>query len=341
MRRETESTAAGLKNRSVPLKTAIDCSIDRHRSFEADFWDRKGKTKVNSYDVYFPHLGIGIRHLVNSISPFGFRIAFYGIIIAIGMLIGILVASRDYQNRGGKADDIQDFALYTIVLAILGARAYYVIFEWGYYSKHPAEILMTRHGGLAIYGGVLTSILCCFLFTRWRKLRFLNMADSGVIGLILGQAIGRWGNFFNAEAFGGYTDSFFAMRLREDIVNQNMLTRSVLDREILVDGVRYIQVHPTFLYESAWNFAVFLFLLLWSRSGKKLFEGQIFFLYLGLYGFGRFFIEGLRTDSLLLWGTKLAVSQLLSAFLVLLSLAAHILMLRRRKEREENPGGNS
>lgn len=273
-----------------------------------------------NYDIYFPHLGIGIEHLRNSISPFGFRIAFYGILIGIGMILGILVASLDYRRRGRNPDEIQDFALYAIIFSVLGARAYYVIFQWDYYSQHPAEILAIRNGGLAIYGGVLAAILCCAVFTRLRKLSFFDIADSGVLGLILGQAIGRWGNFFNAEAFGGYTDSLLAMRIRQSIVNPNMLGGDVMQHIRHIDGVDYIQVHPTFLYESCWNLLVFLLLLFFSR--RKKFEGEIFFLYLGLYGLGRFFIEGLRADSLLFFGTGIAVSQALSLLLVLLSIVS-------------------
>lgn len=271
-----------------------------------------------NYDLYFPNLGIGIEHLRNSISPFGFRIAFYGIIIGIGMLLGFLVAGYDYKRHGRNPDDIQDFGLYTVIFAILGARAYYVIFEWDYYSKHLNEILNIRQGGLAIYGGVITSIIACFLFSRWRKLNPLELADSGVIGLILGQAIGRWGNFFNAEAFGGYTNSFLQMRIKLSIVNPNMLDADVLKHVVNVSGVEYIQVHPTFFYESMWNLMVFL--ILFMTSPKKRFNGQIFCMYLGLYGLGRFFIEQLRTDSLLLWGTSIPVSQALSAGLVLISI---------------------
>lgn len=285
--------------------------------------------KFENYDIYFPHLGLGIERLKNSIAPFGFRIAYYGIIIGIGMILGIIAASYDYKRRGRKVEDIQDFALYAIILSVLGARAYYVLFQWDYYAQHPMEILAIRNGGLAIYGGVITAILTCFVFTKIRKLRFLDMADSGVIGLILGQAVGRWGNFFNAEAFGAYTDSLFAMRIKESIVNPGMLGGNVLEHLQNVAGVDYIQVHPTFLYESCWNLLVFLFLFLYSS--RKKFEGQNFFLYLLLYGLGRFFIEGLRTDSLLLWGTQIPVSQALS--LVLLVFSGICLFAFSRKNR--------
>lgn len=288
------------------------------------------------YDLYFPHLQIGIKHLVNHISPFGFTIAFYGIIIGFGMLLGMLVASKEYVRCGYKADDIQDFALFVIILGVIGARIYYVIFEWDYYSQHLMEIPNIRQGGLAIYGGVLTAIATCIVFCKKKKLDFFPMADAGVLGLILGQAMGRWGNFFNAEAFGGYTNSLFAMRIKEAIVNPSMINDNVAAHLQNIDGISYVQVHPTFLYESVWNLCVFFFLLWFSR--RKKFKGQIFFLYLGLYGLGRFFIEGLRADSLMLFGTGIAVSQALSLVLVIVSIVLQYLFLKRVKYEEIQRG---
>ena len=284
---------------------------------------------MENYDLYFPHLGIGIEKLQNSISVFGFSIAFYGIIIGIGMLLGMSVATRDYGKHGHKVEDIQDFALIVIILGVIGARHYYVIFEWEYYAKHLAEIPNIRQGGLAIYGGVLTAIATCIVFCKKRKLQFLPMADSGVIGLILGQAIGRWGNFFNAEAFGGYTDSLLAMRIKESIVNPGMLNSNVLANLQYISGTSYIQVHPTFFYESVWNLSVFAFLYFYSK--KKSYDGQIFLFYLMLYGFGRFFIEGLRADSLMFFGTNIAVSQMLSLFLFVISIIAQVLLYAKKK----------
>lgn len=284
---------------------------------------------TDNYDIYFPHLGIGVEHLGNSISVFGFRIAYYGIIIGIGMLMGVLIASYDYKRRGQKSEDIEDLALYSIIFAILGARAYYVIFEWDYYSQHLGEILNLRQGGLAIYGGILTGILCCVIFCYRRKVKFFSIADSAVLGLLTGQLIGRWGNFFNAEAFGRYTDSLLAMRIKESIVNPNMLNENVLTHAIRIGDEMFIQVHPTFFYESVWNLCTLIFL--WITGPKKKFNGQIFWEYLMFYGMGRFWIEGLRTDSLLLWGTNIAVSQALSGALAVLGLAMVLRGVRKAK----------
>lgn len=270
------------------------------------------------YDLRFVHLGITIEHLQNHITIFGFSIAFYGIIIGIGMLLGITLAARDAERRGIGEDTIYDFALLGIVFGVIGARLYYVFFQWDNYRGNLFEILNLRAGGLAIYGGVIGGILSLMFYCKRKKQNFLNLADSLILGVLVGQILGRWGNFFNAEAFGRYTDSLFAMQLRRDIVNPIMIDSALLQHLVRVNGVDYIQVHPTFLYESVWNLCLLLFLL-WYRP-KKRFTGEIFFLYLGGYGLGRVWIEGLRTDSLLVPGTGIAVSQALAGICVLVAL---------------------
>lgn len=270
------------------------------------------------YDLRFVHLGITIQHLQNHITIFGFSIAFYGIIIGIGMLLGITLAARDAERRGIGEDTVYDFALLGIVCGVIGARLYYVFFRWDNYRGNLLEILNLRAGGLAIYGGVIGGILSLMFYCKRKKQNFLNLADSLILGVLVGQILGRWGNFFNAEAFGRYTDSLFAMQLRRDIVNPIMINSALLQHLVRVNGVDYIQVHPTFLYESVWNLCLLLFLL-WYRP-KKRFTGEMFFLYLGGYGLGRVWIEGLRTDSLLVPGTGIAVSQALAGVCVLVAL---------------------
>ena len=286
-------------------------------------------------DISFVHLGITIENLKNQISVFGFSIAYYGIIIGIGMLTGIWVAQNDAKRRGQDPDIYLDFALYGIIFAIIGARLYYVIFEWDMYKDNLLQIFNLRAGGLAIYGGVIGAVLTLIVFTRKRKVSFFSMADSGVLGLITGQIIGRWGNFFNCEAFGGYTDSLLAMRIKRSLVNENMLNADVLNHLIVENGVEYIQVHPTFLYESLWNLGVLMFML-WYRKRKK-FDGEMLWIYLAGYGLGRFWIEGLRTDQLILFGTGIAVSQGLSLILVLASVGVLIYhycrLFKRQKEK--------
>lgn len=282
-------------------------------------------------DISFVNLGITIEHLRNSITIFGFRIAFYGIIIGIGMLAGMAVAFSDAKRRGQDPDMYLDFALYAIIFSIIGARLYYVIFEWDMYKDNLLQILNLRAGGLAIYGGVIGAVLTLLVFTRIKKVSFFSMADSGVLGLITGQIIGRWGNFFNCEAFGGYTDNPLAMRIKMSLVNPSMISQELLDRQIVENGTVYIQVHPTFLYESLWNLGVLLFML-WYRKRKR-FDGEMLWLYFLGYGLGRVWIEGLRTDQLKLPGTPLAVSQLLSAVLVVT--AAGVIAYHRGKMRTQ------
>lgn len=280
-------------------------------------------------DISFVHLGMEIEHLKNHITVFGFDIAYYGIIIGLGMLAGIWVAQRDARRRGQDPELYLDFALYGIIFSIIGARLYYVMFEWNYYKDNLLQIFNLRAGGLAIYGGVIGAVLTLTVFTRIRKQSFFSMADSGVLGLVTGQIIGRWGNFFNTEAFGGYTDSLLAMRIKLSLVNPNMLNEDVLSHKIVENGVEYIQVHPTFLYESLWNLGLLCFML-WYRKRKK-FDGEMLAIYLFGYGLGRFWIEGLRTDQLILFGTGIPVSQALSLVLALAAAAVLLYHYRKRK----------
>lgn len=286
---------------------------------------------MNGADIRFVHLGITINHLKSSISVFGFRIAFYGIIIGIGMLAGLWIAQSDAKRRGQDPELYLDFALYAIICSIIGARLYYVIFEWDYYKNNLLQIFNLRAGGLAIYGGVIAGTITMIVYTRMKKVSFFSMADTGVLGLVTGQIIGRWGNFFNCEAFGGYTDSLLAMRIRRALVNDNMLNADVLSHKIVENGVEYIQVHPTFFYESCWNLCLLLFML-WFRRYKK-YDGQMLWIYLFGYGIGRFWIESLRTDQLILFGTGLPVSQALS--LVLILVAAGNLIWRGYRHRQK------
>ena len=286
---------------------------------------------MNGADIRFVHLGITINHLKSSISVFGFRIAFYGIIIGIGMLAGLWIAQSDAKRRGQDPELYLDFALYAIICSIIGARLYYVIFEWDYYKNNLLQIFNLRAGGLAIYGGVIAGTITMIVYTRMKKVSFFSMADTGVLGLVTGQIIGRWGNFFNCEAFGGYTDSLLAMRIRRALVNDNMLNADVLNHRIVENGVEYIQVHPTFFYESCWNLCLLLFMLLFRRYKK--YDGQMLWIYLFGYGIGRFWIESLRTDQLILFGTGLPVSQALS--LVLILVAAGNLIWRGYRHRQK------
>ncbi len=281
--------------------------------------------------IDFPNLGIHLKNVGQSISVFGFEIAFYGIIIGLAVMAGILMAAYEAKRTGQNPDTYYDLAIYAVIFSVIGARLYYVIFSWDQYKNDLLSIFNIRQGGLAIYGAVIAAVTTVLIYCRIKTLSFRQMTDTAVLGLILGQIIGRWGNFFNREAFGEYTDNLLAMRLPLDAVRRSDVTELMWENLKEIEGVAYIQVHPTFLYESLWNLGV-LILLLWWRKRKK-FEGEIFLLYLFGYGVGRFWVESLRTDQLLIPGIGFPVSQALAAVLVVIST---VLIIRMRKAAKVN-----
>lgn len=280
--------------------------------------------------IRFPHLGIYLPNVGKIISVFGFDIAYYGITIAIAMIVGISIALHEAKRTGQNQDTYLDLLMLTMLTSVVGARIYYVIFSWSNYKDNLGEILNIRNGGLAIYGGIIAGVVTVFVYSKITKMKFLQIADTVCMGLAAGQIIGRWGNFFNREAFGEYTNNLLAMQLPVSAVRKNEITSAMWNHVVTIGGVEYIQVHPTFLYEGLWNFMVLLFLF-WFRKRKK-FEGELFFCYLAGYGVGRFWIESLRTDQLLLPGIHVPVSQMLSAVLVIVSLS--VIICKRRKNRE-------
>lgn len=263
---------------------------------------------MNSMEIAFPNLGIYLQNIPKSFTVFGFEITLYGCIIAIGIILGILLVEYIARKTGQNPEIYWEFAIYAVIFSVIGARLYYVAFSWDRFKDDLGSIFNTRTGGMAIYGAVIAAFITLFVFAKRKKLNPFLMGDTGVFGLILGQIIGRFGNFTNREAFGEYTDGLFAMRIPIEDVRSFEITDKIAAH--ITEGVNYIQVHPTFLYESMWNVLV-LMIMLCFRKYKK-FQGEICLLYLGGYGLGRFFIEGLRTDQLLLPGTTIAVSQLLA-----------------------------
>ena len=269
--------------------------------------------------ISFPNLGIVIENLPKSISVFGrFDIAFYGIIIGLGIAMGYIVASFQAARTGQDKEVYLDFAMYAVVVSIIGARIYYVVFSWDDYKDDIIQVFNLRAGGLAIYGGVIGGIITAIVYTKIKKMKFPLLADTACVGLLTGQIIGRWGNFFNREAFGDYTNNLFAMRLSTYDVNQNAITKKMLEMAEEGNYVGFIQVHPTFLYESVWNLILLICILLYTKHKK--FDGELFLMYMGGYGLGRAFIEGLRTDQLTLGDTGIAVSQVLAFALFVTSL---------------------
>lgn len=281
-------------------------------------------------NINFPNLGIHLKNVGQTISVFGFEIAYYGIIIGLGVLAGIAIAAFLAKKTGQDPDTYYDLALYAVILSVLGARIYYVIFSWDSYKDDLLSIFNIRQGGLAIYGGVITAIITVYVYAKVKKIPFGLMTDTAGPGLILGQIIGRWGNFFNREAFGDYTDNLFAMQLPVDAVRSSDITEKMMEHMDVIDGIRYIQVHPTFFYESLWNVCVLVIMLWWVK--RKQFDGQVFLIYLFGYGVGRFWIEGLRTDSLMLFGSGLRVSQALALVMAIGAIAINFIMLKKNKK---------
>ena len=280
--------------------------------------------------ICFPHLGIVLPHVGRSFSVFGIEITYYGVILAIAMVAGINMSMMVARRTGQNEDMYFNFAIIAIVCSVLGARIYYVAFSWEYYRVHPEQILNFRGGGLAIYGGILAGILTSAIYAALRRVKLSLLLDTASVGIITGQIIGRWGNFFNREAFGAYTDTLFAMQLPEAAVNSADITSQMREHMQVVSGVPMIQVHPAFLYESLWNLGVLLLLLYVTLGKRKHFDGEVFWLYLLGYSLGRIWIENLRSDQLLIPGTGLAVSQVLSGVLILCALAA---LVRGRRKR--------
>ena len=279
-------------------------------------------------DIAFPNLGLYLKDVPKNFTIFGFTIALYGVIIGLGFLLALLIIARVAKWTDQNPDDYWDMAIYVIIFSIIGARIYYVFFAWDYYKDNPISVFNIRNGGLAIYGGVLAGFATIFIYTRIKKKSFLLMADTVMFGLVFGQIMGRWGNFTNREAFGEYTDGLFAMRLPVEMVRSGEITE--LMKAHMSDATNYVQVSPTFLYESMWNVCLLIIFFLYCKHKK--FDGEIVLLYLGGYGLGRAWIEGLRTDQLIMHTTGLPVSQMLAICLVVFAVVMDVITRIRLKK---------
>ena len=264
--------------------------------------------------ITFPNLGISVNPSRVAFNVLGKDIYWYGIIIAAGFLLAVIYAMRRAPSFGLTEDNILDMLFVAVPLAIVCARLYYCIFYWDLYRDNPIAILYVWEGGLAIYGGVIGAVIGVAIFCRVKKLPIGPLLDVGSLGLLIGQMIGRWGNFMNREAHGAITDGFFKMGIADAAGN-----------------VTYYQ--PTFLYESVWNLVGFVALHFYSKRRK--FDGEVFLLYLAWYGLGRAWIEGLRTDCLYLFNTGIRVSQLLAALSCVAAIAVLVYVRVVRKPQPE------
>lgn len=276
---------------------------------------------MNITDIAFPHLGLYLHNVPQYFTVFGFRIYLYSLCIALGMAAGFYTSLQIAKRTGQDPETYWDFTFRAIIISIICARIYYVIFRWDDFKGNLLSVFALREGGLAIYGGVIGAFLTIYFFARRRKIDPLVLGDTGVPCLILGQAIGRWGNFFNREVFGGYSKGLLAMQLPIGAVRAEDISADLSAH--IGAGENFIQVHPTFLYEMLWNLAIFfLLLLLWKY---KSFNGEVILGYFGGYGLGRAWIEGIRTDTLFVPGTTIKVSQALAIFFVIFSLTVEII----------------
>ncbi len=300
------------------------------------------------YEIRFPNLGIELENVANGFFIGNFEMRLYGIMVALGYFFGYLMIAKEAKRTKQDVEMYLDFMLWMIIPTILGARIYYVLFSMDEYIREGQSVGQTilsminvRNGGLAIYGGIIAGIITLFVFAKKKKVSPALMLDTACMGLLIGQIMGRWGNFFNREAFGGYTDSLLAMAIPVDwfggknyllsTVNSGVITQEMIDNVLLIEGKEFIQVHPTFLYESVWNVCVLLIIFLYRRHKK--FDGELCAMYIWGYGLGRVWIEGLRTDSLMLFGLNFRTSQLLAAICVL---GASVYMIYKRMQLNKN-----
>lgn len=268
-------------------------------------------TMLRSAQISFPMLGDWSIDPPYSFNLFGLEIYFYGVIIALGFILAALYCAKRAKEFGLSSDELYELVIWLIPTCIIGARLYYVLFKLDYFIANPNKIFALRDGGLAIYGGIIAGIIVGIIWCRAKKIRVFAVADLTAFGLLIGQSVGRWGNFINREAFGAQTEIFCRMGLT-------------------VPGFETLYVHPTFLYESLWNFFGLIVLHIWSKKGKRKYDGQVFWLYILWYGLGRAWIEGLRSDSLYIGSTDIRVSQLLAIVSAVVSLV--ILIINARKQ---------
>ena len=296
-----------------------------------------GDTGAKAYDIAFPNLGIFIETLRNNFRIGNFTIAYYGVIIAIGMLIGFYVAVHFGKKIGVSDDTLYDIFIICVIFGIIGARAYYVLFRWDYYQIRPYEILDIRAGGLAVFGGIILATIAIIVYCKIKKVDILKVLDATMIGVVVGQAIGRYGNFFNMEAFGGYTNNLFAMRMRTDYLDPSNITFEQSINLITENGREYIQAHPTFFYESVLNIILFIVLIYIVKKHYK-FKGQILATYLIGYGFIRAIIESLRTDSLMVGPFR--VSRIVAIICIFLGFIIYFYNLKIKSIDRSDVDGN-
>ncbi len=287
--------------------------------------------------IYFPGMGISLPNVPDGISIFGFNIKFYGLIIAIGFVLALIIATREGRHTGMGEDDYLDYWLWMIIPTILGARIYYILFNLKEYvgegisfGESLRRMIDIRNGGLGIYGGIIAGVIVSYIYTKKKKIYLPQFADNITYGILIGQILGRWGNFFNREVFGEYTSGFLRMGLPLDYFKSHgtlghyqssgIITDTMLQNTEMINGQECITVMPSFLLEGLWNLALLIFIFLYRK--RKKFDGELSMIYIMGYGIGRFIIEGNRTDSLMIGPLK--VSQVVAIMCIVTGLAVLI-----------------
>ncbi|MBR6969031.1 MAG: prolipoprotein diacylglyceryl transferase [Ruminococcus sp.] len=291
------------------------------------------ETLLEPNEIQFPELGWKFSIDPTAFTVFGFQIQWYGIIITLGLILALIYVLPRMKRFGLDSDRAIDVIIGGVLGGIVGARVYYVLMKWDEYKWDWKAIINTRNGGLAIYGGIIGAFIVGYIIARIRKVRALPMLDITALGLLIGQGIGRWGNFVNQEAFGTNTDSFLGMT--GGTIQRTISGSMQMGGDMYEKGLNMLwekPVHPCFLYESAWCLLGFVILSFWSKRRK--YDGQIFLMYLAWYGAERFVVEGLRTDSLMLGNMR--VSQALSAVIFIVSMLLQIIFFAKRKRDPES-----
>ncbi len=285
---------------------------------------------MSSSSIIFPNIKLYLENVPTFLHIGPLSISLYGLIIGTAMLLAVLWCYNECLYYGVDQEHFLDLGIICIIAGIIGARLYYVIFSWDYYGSNLLDIFKIWEGGLGIYGGIILGIVAGIIVCRVLKMKFWLIADIACFGVLLGQIAGRWGNFFNREAFGEYTDSLLAMMLPVAKVRaSSSVTDAMLQNISYVDNVPFVSVHPTFLYESLWNLGILIFLLIYRKY--KRFDGELALYYVGLYGLGRFFIESLRTDQLQIGNTGIAISQVVAILFIIFAITMNIVFRVEKK----------
>ena len=272
--------------------------------------------------ILFPHLGIKLTHVGKAISIFGFEITFYGIFIGLALLAGVGIVLLEVNYKRKNTEEYLNYMILAVISGIIGSRLYYVMFSMGIYKDHLSSIFNLRKGGMEFFGGLITVIIVTLVYSFLKNESAGTILDIMTGGILAFQIIGCLGDFFNREAFGEYTENIFAMKIPIDSVRTTDVTDRMRNHIDMIDGVRFIQVHPTFLYEMLWCIGLLIILLIYRQFQKS--EGELFLVYLMGYGIGRFWIENLRTDALRFWGSDVRVTGVLCIVTSVVALAVMI-----------------